>query len=54
MAKILAMKPWTVITRREVKDWDQKVLYAVAITGWGYKSLLYWYEVPTNKNGKMS
>ena len=33
MAKILAIEPWTVTTRRKVKDWDQKVLYAVAITG---------------------
>ena len=38
----------------EPKDKDQKRVHCWAAVGWNFKSSLFWYEVPTNDNGKLS
>lgn len=32
---------WIISVKREPKDWEEKVLHAVAIIGWNYKSKFY-------------
>ena len=38
----------------EAIDINEKRFHAWAWVGWNFKSDLYFYEIPTNKNGKMS
>lgn len=40
--------------RRSPKEKDTKVIYGWAGIGYNFKSRIVWYEVPGNKNGKMS
>lgn len=39
---------------RESNEVDKKKLHARAAAGWGFKSKLLFYKVPSNLNGKMT
>ncbi|KAL0933239.1 HMG box protein [Colletotrichum truncatum] len=40
--------------RQEPDESERKAIYCWAAIGYGFKSSLVWYEVPTNQNGKMN